>query len=110
MADNIIKTRIQQRYDTLANWESKNPILLEGEVARVRMNDNTIRTKTGDGTSAFNSLSWDDKNLYNGDTSMPKIASENSLLEISILLNDTQFFTHPELGPYDTLTNKSYSA
>ena len=110
MADNIIKTRIKQRYDTLANWESKNPILLEGEVARVRMADNTIRNKTGDGTSTFNSLSWDDKNLYNGNTSTPKIASENSLLEVSILLNDTQFFTHPELGPYDTLTNNSYSA
>lgn len=110
MANNEIKTRIKQRYDTLANWESKNPILLEGEVARVRMEDNTVRNKTGDGTSTFNSLSWDDKNLYNGNTAMPKIASENSLLEVSILLNDTQFFTHPELGPYDTLTNNSYSA
>ena len=77
MADNIIKTRIQQRYDTLANWESKNPILLEGEVARVRMNDNTIRTKTGDGTSAFNSLSWDDKNLYDNNTATPKIGDSN---------------------------------
>ena len=77
MADNIIKTRIKQRCDTLANWQSKNPILLEGEVARVRMEDNTVRTKTGDGTSAFNSLSWDDKNLYDNNTATPKIGDSN---------------------------------
>ena len=77
LADNIIKTRIQQRYDTLENWESKNPILLEGEVARVRMEDNTVRTKTGDGTSTFNSLSWDDKNLYDNNTATPKIGDSN---------------------------------
>ena len=64
MANNEIKTRIKQRYDTLANWQSKNPILLEGEVAKVRMEDNTVRAKTGDGTSAFNSLSWDEQDLY----------------------------------------------
>ena len=77
MANNEIKTRIKQRYDTLANWESKNPILLEGEVARVRMEDNTVRTKTGDGTSTFNSLSWDDKNLYDNNTATPKIGDSN---------------------------------
>ena len=64
MANNEIKTRIKQRYDTFANWQSNNPILFEGEVARVRMEDNTVRTKTGDGTSAFNSLSWDEQDLY----------------------------------------------
>lgn len=77
MTNNEIKTRIKQRYDTLANWESKNPILLEGEVARVRMDDNIVRTKTGDGTSAFNSLSWDDKNLYSDNTATPKLEDGN---------------------------------
>lgn len=70
MANNEIKTRIKQRYDTLANWESKNPILLEGEVARVKFPDGTVRTKTGNGTAIkFNDLAWDDKNLYNLNTS-----------------------------------------
>ena len=64
MANNEIKTRIKQRYDTLANWESKNPILLEGEVARVKFPDGTVRTKTGNGITVFNSLSWDDQDLY----------------------------------------------
>lgn len=77
MANNEIKTRIKQRYDTFANWQSKNPILLEGEVARVRMEDGTVRTKTGNGTSAFNSLSWDDKNLYDRNTATPKMEDGN---------------------------------
>lgn len=77
MANNEIKTRIKQRYDSLANWQFKNPILLEGEVARVRMDDGTVRTKTGDGTSTFSSLSWDDKNLYDSNTATPKLEDGN---------------------------------
>lgn len=70
MANNEIKMRIKQRYDTLANWQSKNPILLEGEVARVKFPDGAVRTKTGNGTAIkFNDLAWDDKNLYDLNTS-----------------------------------------
>ena len=85
MADNIIKTRIQQRYDTLANWESKNPLLLVGEVARVKVDAVTVRTKTGTGSTNFNSLPWDDQNLYdsigNISTALDSIlAIQNNLL------------------------------
>ena len=70
MANNEIKMRVKQRYDTLANWQSKNPILLEGEVARVKFPDGAVRTKTGNGTAIkFNDLAWDDKNLYDLNTS-----------------------------------------
>lgn len=101
MANNEIKTRIKQRYDTLANWESKNPILLEGEVARVRMEDNTVRTKTGDGTSAFNSLSWDDKNLYDNNTATLKIGDGNVVWGGPNLISNTSPIDAamiPELG------------
>ena len=30
---NEIQTRISLKYDTYANWTSKNPVLLKGEVA-----------------------------------------------------------------------------
>lgn len=73
MADNIINTRIQQRYDTFENWKKENPILLEGEVARVRMSEGSLRTKTGSGNTPFNNLSWDDKNLYQNNTPTPKM-------------------------------------
>ena len=32
MADKIFNTRIQLKYDTYANWQSKNPVLKSGEV------------------------------------------------------------------------------
>lgn len=73
MADNIINTRIQQRYDSFDNWKNQNPILLTGEVVNVRFADGTVRIKTGNGTSAFNSLPWDDKNLYQGNSSTVSI-------------------------------------
>ena len=31
MADNILKTRIQLRHDTAANWTARNPVLMVGE-------------------------------------------------------------------------------
>lgn len=77
MANNIINTRIQQRYDSFDNWKNQNPILLVGEVATVRFADGTVRTKTGNGTLAFNSLPWDDKNLYDNNTAIPKIGDGN---------------------------------
>lgn len=33
--EKIINTRIQLKYDTLANWENSNPVLKAGEVAIV---------------------------------------------------------------------------
>ena len=33
MADKILNTRIQLKYDTYANWSRNNPILKAGEMA-----------------------------------------------------------------------------
>ena len=64
--DKILQTRISLKYDTYANWHSKNPTLLEGEVAVVVVPDPvgtiknvpTILFKVGDGTKQFDSLPW----------------------------------------------------
>lgn len=64
---NEIKTRISLKYDSLANWESKNPLLLTGEVAiaylassqtTVTPNNGThpVMFKVGPGN--FNDLPW----------------------------------------------------
>ena len=66
MADKNLSTRIKQKYDTIANWTSNNPVLLEGEVAIVEVPNNvdpihnapTILMKVGDGTSTFTELDW----------------------------------------------------
>ena len=66
--DKILQTRISLKYDTYANWHSKNPTLLEGEVAVVVIpgsdpvgtisNVPTVLFKVGDGAKKFNELPW----------------------------------------------------
>lgn len=70
MANNTINTRIKLKYDTLANWTSKDPVLLKGELAVVAIpTDATamqvegttppqILFKVGDGTSKFSQLQY----------------------------------------------------
>jgi hypothetical protein len=70
MANNTINTRIKLKYDILANWTSKDPVLLKGELAVVAIpTDATamqiegttppqILFKVGDGTSKFSQLPY----------------------------------------------------
>ena len=66
MAEKILKTRIQLRYDTLTNWTTNNPVLKAGEIAiatiptAVPANKQLppVMFKVGDGTSKFNELDW----------------------------------------------------
>ena len=55
-------TRIKNKKDTLANWESNNPVLLDGEIIFIINTDGTIRSKIGDGTNTYSALPFlDDK-------------------------------------------------
>lgn len=47
--------KIQLRHDTKANWETKNPVLLEGEVA---IETDTNKQKVGNGTDAYKDLPY----------------------------------------------------
>ena len=55
MADIIINAKHQQRHDTEANWTSKNPVLLDGEMGFVT---GTQKYKIGDGTSTWSALAY----------------------------------------------------
>lgn len=48
-------SRMQQRRDTAANWTSNNPTLAAGEFG---VETDTKKLKTGDGTTAWNSLAY----------------------------------------------------
>lgn len=54
MADQNINVRIKHKYDTEANWSSKNPVLLQGEIGFI----NDGRYKVGNGTSKWNDLQY----------------------------------------------------
>ena len=47
---NVINTRIQLKYDTLANWTTNNPLLLAGELAIVTVGNSHTDTTPDNGT------------------------------------------------------------
>lgn len=71
------KTRIKQRRDTSANWESKNPVLLNGEVIIVDTANGETRTKTGDGTKSYTQLPFDDEGTKGGKSLIDKSFADN---------------------------------
>ena len=67
MADKVLNVRIQQKYDTEANWKSKDPILLKGEQAFTSDGSNKNKYKVGDGTSKWSALTYAKADLSKGD-------------------------------------------
>lgn len=57
MVDNILTVKHQQRHDTEANWTSKDPVLLDGELGFV---DETQKFKVGNGK-----LKWSELDYHN---------------------------------------------
>lgn len=67
MAENTLKTRIQLKYDTIANWNSSSLVLKKGEIAIAEIPQSTsgsgltppaIGIKVGDGEKTFANLAW----------------------------------------------------
>ena len=54
MADNIINVKIREAFDTEANWESNDPVLLQGQVAI--SSDKHGMYKVGDGVNTWTQL------------------------------------------------------
>lgn len=66
MATTTLNTRLRLKYDTLANWQKNNPVILAGEAAvvvvpaksGVTQNEPTVLIKIGDGTKKFAELDY----------------------------------------------------
>ena len=55
MAATTVNVQMQQRRDTASNWSSANPVLLQGELG---FETDTKKAKLGDGSTAWNSLTY----------------------------------------------------
>ncbi len=55
MAQQTLTARLKQKYDAATNWTTNNPVLLAGELG---FESDTGKFKIGDGTTAWNSLSY----------------------------------------------------
>jgi hypothetical protein len=53
-----VETRIQLRRDTATNWSTTNPVLAAGEIGYITTGTGAGNAKIGDGTTAWNSLSF----------------------------------------------------
>lgn len=66
MANKTFNARLKLKYDSYTNWNTKNPVLLAGELAicvvpadsNQATNEPTVLMKCGDGTKTFNELGW----------------------------------------------------
>ena len=54
---------IQLRRDSAANWEAKNPVLLDGEEILVYTSTGDVRRKVGDGIAHYQELPFDDERI-----------------------------------------------
>lgn len=57
MANVTLNAKIVSKNDTRVNWESKNPVLLKGEIG-IEFDGTAVKFKIGDGTKAWNSLTY----------------------------------------------------
>lgn len=57
MANVTLNAKIVSKNDTRVNWESKNPVLLKGEIG-IEFDGTAVKFKIGDGTKAWNSLAY----------------------------------------------------
>lgn len=60
-----INGRMKQKRDTAANWEAKNPVILNGEIVLVDTNAGELRAKIGDGAKKYSQLPFSDEVLRN---------------------------------------------
>ena len=63
MANKTFNTRIKNKRDTSANWTSKDPVLLDGELIIVDTASGEVRFKIGDGTKKYSQLPFQDEIL-----------------------------------------------
>ena len=72
MGNKTFNARIKNKRDTSANWVSKDPVLLDGELIIVDTASGETRFKVGDGTSK-----WSELNFIGGDQAKNFVVTPN---------------------------------
>lgn len=89
MENKIFNTRIKNKKDTEANWTSKNPVLLNGEIIVVDTASGETRFKVGDGAKKYSQLPFQDAaTLGNYVPTTRKVNSKALSSDISLTASD----------------------
>lgn len=79
--EKVIKTRIKQKIDSLGNWITHDPILLQGEIGIVQ--GDYPKIKIGDGVSKFSQLPYSNNNITVGTSDSLSTVSDLSIITVT---------------------------
>lgn len=79
--EKVIKTRIKQKIDSLNNWITHDPILLQGEIGIVQ--GDYPKIKIGDGVSKFSQLPYSNNNITVGTADSLSTVSDLSIITVT---------------------------
>lgn len=91
MANKTLNIRLRNKYDTEANWNASNPVLLLGECAFTSDGNNKGRYKVGDG-----STQW--KNLEYATVPWSDVVGKPSTFAPSSHTHDDRYYTESEIN------------
>lgn len=105
MANKIFNTRVKNKRDTEANWKSKNPVLLDGEIIIVTTKSGDTRFKVGDGKKTYNQLPFQDQKTRDLIPSVDSSLSSTSTNPVQNKIIKSELDKKAERDVVNTTTN-----
>lgn len=105
MANKIFNTRVKNKRDTEANWESKNPVLLDGEIIVVTTTSGDTRFKVGDGKKTYRQLPFQDQKTRDLIPSVDSSLSSTSTNPVQNKIIKSELDKKAERDVVNTTTN-----
>lgn len=105
MANKIFNTRVKNKRDTEANWESKNPVLLDGEIIVVTTTSGDTRFKVGDGKKTYKQLPFQDQKTRDLIPSVDSSLSSTSTNPVQNKIIKSELDKKAERDVVNTTTN-----
>lgn len=105
MANKIFNTRVKNKRDTEANWKSKNPVLLDGEIIIVTTTSGDTRFKVGDGNKTYNQLPFQDQKTRDLIPSVDSSLSSTSTNPVQNKIIKSELDKKAERDVVNTTTN-----
>ena len=105
MANRIFNIRVKNKRDTEANWEKKNPVLLDGEIIIVTTTSGDTRFKVGDGKKTYNQLPFQDQKTRDLIPSVDSSLSSTSTNPVQNKIIKSELDKKAERDVVNTTTN-----
>ena len=113
MADKIVKiygdARFLPRHDTLENWQTKNPILLEAEPSYVIDDEDGKKIKFGDGVTPWNDLPYFPSSVEVDQTYTPTSPNAQSGIATAEAVGVANDYTDKAIKSSKTYANNTFA-